>query len=210
MKVSGLLLIFLVFISCVDVENRYQMELGKLDYELQVFFPQDIDTNEFSIYFITRPNFSEYHGEIVTIYLTFYPPSFEAEKNKIIEQSLAVYGVANKCNVIPNCFQNRMSAPSQKGKEWLYNGWLKEIDTCSTSRYPIPNFMGAGNDGYEHKFGLSEDYKLFVMQCEEGQILPEKFYGDTIIMPDKWKRGYSNGVAISDLRQEMIWWFIAW
>jgi len=81
----------------------------------------------------------------------------------------------------------------------------KSIPTAS----PIPYFDIDEFSG-ENWSGLSNDFKLYILGAESGTFINEKYLEECECLPDKWKHGYSKGIAISEERWVAIYWIVVW
>ena len=54
-------------------------------------------------------------------------------------------------------------------------------------------------------------FKLHVIDAQPGIYLPEeKLYDSSNCLPEKWRHGYSRGVALCDKTRQAIFWIIIW
>lgn len=207
---ESMLIILLIILRCAEHKSRFEKAMESIDPLFQSFFPKEIGTDYFSLTKYINPHTLSQSGEIVTIYLTFQSQSFEAFVNDIEIKSKANYYYLDTCNIIPYIFQKSTIFSSEYGQEWLYDEWVNKINKCVPLSLPIPNFIGAGPDKYKRKNGLPDDFIIHVLDAKPGMHFPEKYYADELTMPDPWKRGYSNGVAISEKRKELIFFLVIW
>ncbi len=79
-----------------------------------------------------------------------------------------------------------------------------------TNGIPIPNF-----DAYERDFGLNskylpEFYKIYALESKTGKYLEAKNLSSGKNLPEKWKNGYSRGIATNEKDNELIYWLCIW
>ncbi|WP_299782898.1 hypothetical protein [uncultured Formosa sp.] len=75
---------------------------------------------------------------------------------------------------------------------------------------PIPNF-----DSYERDFGLNSKYlpdydKVYVVESKQGKYLEDKNLSSGKNLPEKWKNGFSRGIATNEKENELIYWLCVW
>ncbi len=86
---------------------------------------------------------------------------------------------------------------------------LAKHNVTTASSLPVPLFE---IDEYKGKTmsGLTEDFKLYVLDAKPGKYIDEKYLQECECLPEKWKHGYSKGIALSDEKQVVIYWVIIW
>ncbi|WP_460219317.1 hypothetical protein [Psychroserpens sp. MEBiC05023] len=75
---------------------------------------------------------------------------------------------------------------------------------------PLPNF-----DSYERDFGinskyLSEYHKIYVLESKSGKYLADENLSSGKNLPEKWKNGFSRGIATNEKEYELIYWLCVW
>lgn len=75
---------------------------------------------------------------------------------------------------------------------------------------PIPNFKS-----YERDFGLNskyltENHKIYVLEYKPGKFMEKKYLTSNPNFPDKWKNGFSRGIATNEKGNELIYWLCVW
>ncbi len=166
------LLLVLIVSACIAHESDYERLMSTVPEELRRIFPTDIASNQFSLTFNTTPYLKDFTWEIVSIYVSCNPDQFQALLKEYRREALGKYSFADSCNIIPYKFQID-TYRNQKGKEWLYNKWVRELQQCPTGYYPIPNFLNVGDDEWEFRQGLSVDYDIYVLKAEPGKNFPK-------------------------------------
>lgn len=59
--------------------------------------------------------------------------------------------------------------------------------------------------------GLRDGFKLYVLDADYGFFLPRNKLSDSsVCLPEKWKHGYSRGVALNDQTKEAVYWIVVW
>lgn len=127
--------------------------------------------------------------------------------NSFKEKSIASYNAGDSCLLIVNRFAR---------KEKFYAIELSESDKqllnrdCYSNLLPIPNFWHNAFTTEDTYCRLPSDFKLFVLEAKAGKHFDRKYLTDGRFMPEKWKNGYSKGVAISKKRNVIIYWLLIW
>ncbi|MCH4897173.1 hypothetical protein E0494_10765 [Marinilabiliaceae bacterium JC040] len=86
---------------------------------------------------------------------------------------------------------------------------LAKHNITNANSLPIPLFE---IDQYKGNTmcGLSEDFKLYVLDSRSGKYIDDKYLQECGSLPEKWKHGYSKGFAMSDKKEVIIYWMIVW
>ena len=75
---------------------------------------------------------------------------------------------------------------------------------------PIPSF-----ESYERDFGLNSKYltvnhKIYVLEYKPGKFMEGKYLTSNKNLPEKWKNGFSRGLATNEKQNEVIYWLCVW
>ena len=78
------------------------------------------------------------------------------------------------------------------------------------SGIPIPSFQS-----YERDFGLNSKYltdnhNLYVLEYKPGKYMDKEYLTSKNKLPEKWKNGFSRGIAINESQRELIYWTCVW
>lgn len=86
---------------------------------------------------------------------------------------------------------------------------LAKHNITTANSLPVPLFE---IDEYKGKTmsGLTDDFKLYVLDARPGKYIDEKNLQKCECLPEKWKHGYTKGVALSDEKQVVIYWVTVW
>ncbi len=86
---------------------------------------------------------------------------------------------------------------------------LANHNVTTASSLPVPLFE---IDEYKGNTisGLTEDFKIYVLDAKPGKYIDDKYLQECDCLPEKWKHGYSKGVALSDMRNVVIYWAVVW
>ncbi|MDX9775990.1 MAG: hypothetical protein RBT40_08610 [Petrimonas sp.] len=82
--------------------------------------------------------------------------------------------------------------------------------TNNINGIPIPSF-----ESYERDFGLNSKYltdnhKIYVLEFKPGKFMKEEYLTSGKNLPEKWKNGFSRGIATNDKANELIYWLCVW
>jgi len=82
--------------------------------------------------------------------------------------------------------------------------------TKKINRIPIPSF-----ESYERDFGLNSKYltefhKIYVLESKPGDFMNKEYLTSSKNLPEKWKNGFSRGIATNEKENELIYWLCVW
>ena len=82
--------------------------------------------------------------------------------------------------------------------------------TKKVSGIPIPSF-----EFYERDFGLNnkyltENHKIYVLEVKSGEFMNKEYLTSNKDLPEKWKNGFSRGIATNLQENEVIYWLCVW
>ena len=85
----------------------------------------------------------------------------------------------------------RTSIPKEK--------YINEYKRDYGNLLPIPNFYNSPLAVKNTLSRLPENFEFYVIEAKEGLYYnPKYYYWHHFIMPEKWNRGYSKGIAVDD------------
>lgn len=211
MRIIVLALLALSFGCSSNDSISYKRTLNELiPKELHGNLPNNIGEQKFKIFFELEPETGEVLSNLTTIYLSYSFDNMDSLLTDVKKESIGTYKFQEECNLTLYRFQEGTINTGIKGSEWLYDEWVDSLDNCQEKRYPIPNFVNAGEGEFEYKRGISKDYTLYVTEAKQGKHFDDKYYAEEIIMPKGWERGYSQGYAINEKQKKVIYWFVIW
>lgn len=80
----------------------------------------------------------------------------------------------------------------------------------NTLGIPIPSFKSFERDFELNSKYLPEYYKLYVTEYKSGKYLEEEFLTSGNNLPQKWRNGFSRGLATNEKNLELIYWLCVW
>lgn len=122
--------------------------------------------------------------------------------------ALAKYHANDTCNLVVNQYTNKDNWHQQNKAPKGYKNYLER--ECYSDKYPIPNFWRNKFATESNTCKLPDDFEVYVLQAEQGVNFDKRYLTRGIYMPERWKHGYSKGVAISTKRNIIIYWFVVW
>lgn len=217
MKLSIFIIFVTILVGCnsnnnKSIENKISSDLNAKYRNAKLFFGKDF-VNHFPEK-ITKDNitfsegFSPEFGNLELILIDkIVNSNLISLINEFKEKSIAIYDASDSCLLIVNRFATRNN---------YYNIELSDEDKlrvnsdCYSKNYPVPNFWHNDFTTEATQCKLPSDFNLYVIESKAGKYFDEKKLTDGRFMPEKWKNGYSKGVAISEERNVIIYWLVIW
>lgn len=113
---------------------------------------------------------------------------------------LLVFSYSDEIEIVGEIYRDQESPERQA---------LATHNVSKASSLPVPLFEIDQYKGNTMS-GLTEDFKLFVLDAQPGKYIDDKYLQECECIPKQWKHGYSKGVAFSDEKQVVIYWVIVW
>ena len=97
----------------------------------------------------------------------------------------------------------------------LEKPYIKELaqhNLTLGNKLPVPWFTNKDHYNGENVLDYYDpSFKLHVIDAQPGIYLPEeKLYDSSKCLPEKWRHGYSRGVALCDKTRQAVFWIIIW
>jgi len=195
-------------------ENDYKFKLSLFDSKLTNYFPKLLPegVRTISATYLNE-TLGKYCFGVKYIFLAAYYPKeeFQANKQKFDLISKAVYNPTDTTLLLVFSYADKTEI---EGKIY-YNGekperqLLAKKNVTTATSLPIPLFEPDIYKGIA-PYGLSEDFKMYVFDAKPGKFIKEEYLQECDCLPEKWKHGYSKGVALSEKQQIVIYWTIVW
>ena len=186
-----------------EMNKKYNYAISFFGKPMTDHFPKKIESIDCSF----TDSYSSELGNLELVLLCREEKDYLNYLIKEYEKSaIAEYKASDTCLLVVNRFVNSdrhyKIYPTQNELQLL------EKD-CYSNQNPIPNFWHNifTSDSTECK--LSEDFSIYVIEAKKGKYF-EEYLSDAWFMPEKWKHGYSKGVAISEENSAVIYWLIIW
>lgn len=129
-------------------------------------------------------------------------------KSDLLNRNNPFYNANDSCLLIINRFETMETSENLE--------IVTSIDTskvnkqCYEDLQPIPNFIDVENPVKNSDIKLNSSFAIFVIDSKSGNHFSEYNLLPSPQMPEKWKNGYSKGIAISEKERTVIYWGIAW
>lgn len=187
-----------------ELNKKYNTSLNFFGKAMVDHFPKKIKNEKSSF----TDSFSPELGNLELVLLdsveTDNLPEIVKEYN---DKAVTKYYASDTCLLIVNRFvsQNNHYKVVPSGKD------LKLIDLeCYKGKLPIPNFWHNDYTTDDTECKLPKDFSLYVLETKAGKFVVDSLLTDGRFMPERWKNGYSKGVAISEKRRVIIYWLVIW
>ncbi len=133
-------------------------------------------------------------------YLSYYQKLSKARYSPNDTNLLLVFPYANVMKINGRIFRNQEPPERQA---------LAKHNVTMANSFPVPLFE---IDQYKGNTfcGLPEDFNLYVLDAKPGKYIDDKDLQECDCLPEKWKHGYSKGVAMGNNKQVVIYWLIVW
>lgn len=209
-KTSLLILcVFLFQFGCKGQNNDRFEDIGyikskeKFDEKFTSHFPKKLDSDSSTIVSKRAP-------EINKVGITLY--EYEVDKTKIdsimgglLNKHIAVYEYSDTCLLVVNRFETI----DPFDYEAILDSSLLYMP-CYDKKYPVPNFIEYPEANLHSGFKLDNSFVIYVLEAKPGNHFPRYKMNVFKQMPNKWKNGYSKGVAISKAKKTVIYWSVMW
>lgn len=202
---------FYFLINCSSDNNYTNVIHRDIPKEFWNYLPENLIESDFEFYVDKTPYYDNFVAYPITIYLTYNSDNSDSLVLLLKSNSIGKYNFSDECNIVLYRFQNGASKTSSHGKEWLYNDWLEKLDkNCNDERIPIPNFIDVGEELFKNKYGISDEFDIYPIEANSGKYFSEECYSKELMLPQKWRRGYSRGYAVNSKSGKVIYWLTIW
>lgn len=208
------MLLLVVFISACgqnsnksNFEKNYKEYKQKFNEKLTDHFPDVIHSSE-HLGFSYQTNYKKNN-----IGLLLYEYGVDVSIIRSLEKSLKNIAISkstslDSCLLIVNRFEtietlNDLEIPKILDSEVIDKN-------CYKDKYPIPNFVDYEEYNSRRALRLDDGFDLYVLEAKPNMIYGPKDLGPSPQMPEKWKNGYSKGIAINKQKRIIIYWGIVW
>lgn len=223
MKKSLIILPFVISVftaSCQNVEtekkiqNRYQVSFETLKPVMVDHFPEQLPDSSIFLTTFPKKDHTKMFGfapDMVILCKTYSQSQYQERKhhfqglsNNIYTSDdsslLLIFSYADVIEIDGMTYSNQESPQRQE---------LAKHNVNMASSLPVPIF---NIDEYKSntRSGLPLDFKIHVLTAKPGKFIDEKYLEECECLPDKWKHGYSKGVAMSDEKNTVIYYLFIW
>jgi hypothetical protein len=210
-QIDLLLIMLSILIGCknehrlIETNQIYREQISQFEPEFVNHFPKKIEEHPMTIWSDT--NAISDHVRIM-LQIQFSKPQFDSLNNEFDAHSLARYNAGDSCLLIVNRFTQRENWHLKSKHKYVDNSKIER--DCYKTKLPIPNFWDNPYLTYDTDTRLPDDFDIYVFESKSGEFWDKKHRTSGKYIPEKWKNGYSKGIAISKKRKKLIYWFILW
>ena len=196
MKKYTNLILLIIFCSCVNNQNKLEKQFLENYANGIVAFPTDLTDH--------------------------FPNELKAEKKLSVSYPSGVYAIEMASMVFShqvdssefNKVKNKLELNNFQSYKPTDSIFIIVGDTLDYSDkrngIPLPNF-----DSYERDFGMNSKYlpeyhKIYVLESKSGEYLADENLSSGKNLPEKWKNGFSRGIATNEKENELVYWLCVW
>jgi hypothetical protein len=186
-----------------EMTKKYDHAISFFGKPMTNHFPKRIESKDCSF----TDSYSSELGNLELVLQCSAENKYLSDLLKEYEKSaVAKYKATDSCLLVVNRFVN--NDRHYKIKPTQNELRVVEKD-CYSNQYPIPNFWHNHFTIDSTECKLSEDFNIYVIEAKKGKYF-EQYLSVAWFMPEKWRHGYSKGVAISEENNSIIYWLIIW
>ena len=199
-----------------NLDNEYSQRLKLFDAHLISHFPDKIpDSSLFSL-LADNPRGEELMkycfglGEMI-LSVNYSKEKYQEIKLKFAAQSDTVVNTTDSSLILVFSYCDSLEIEGRifDSHESPESRSLAKHNQSLSQGLPVPHFETEEYGG-KTLCGLAPDFNLYLIKTKLGKYLEDKYLQDCGCMPTQWKHGYSKGVALSDMRNVVIYWAIVW
>lgn len=177
----------------IENQNRkYSANLSKFDTSLTQHFPESLDTTNLQVlsgsFVGVNMNYLEITNKI----------SDKTISQKFANSSIDAYAGDDTCILAFYHFDSWKEYPETK------------FEQCLIDRYLIPDFRGNKYRDLGTESRLPNDFMIYVLDSQSDNNMPDSLILGNDDLLEKWGKGFSRGVAISEEKMVIIYWVITW
>lgn len=202
--------------SCISnyFEQSYRQQLSLWEDSLVSHFPDKFGEGKSLYPILTNPPEENSFYYTSFFYMNEYQPEDYAQLHaRVDSMTKKVYGMEEPSLRLFIYLDSLEVADSKLPiKENPYVKELAARNFTLEDELPVPWFSGSSfYNGVDILDWYDPNFKLYVIDARPGVYLPEgKLYDSSGCLPEKWRHGYSRGVALNDKTREAIFWIVAW
>ena len=197
-----------------QIQQDYKKSIRFFGNDLVSHFPAELcDSSGYQTNVLKKYNLAKLcFATSETVLWKDYSPSQYLELSSHFDSlSKHIYSVndSSLMLVFSYCDVVELEGEIYKDQELPERQKLAQHNVTTATSLPVPLFE---IDEYKGNtmFGLTDDFKLYVLDAQSGKYIDEKHLQECDCLPEKWKHGYSKGVALSDEKQAVVYWITVW
>lgn len=196
------------------MQKDYKQSIQFFGNDLAGHFPDELpDSCSFGATVPKKDNLKMLGFEVdgMLLWKTYSSSQYKALVSKFINLSNTAYE-ANDSSlllVFSYCDEIKIEGDIYRDQELPERQALAKHNVTKASSLPVPLFE---IDEYKGNTisGLPEDFELYILDASPSKYIDDKYLQECNCLPEKWKHGYSKGVALSDKKQVVIYWVTVW
>ena len=217
MKTPFVIIIGICLGACTSpyLKYYYKQQLSVYEDSLVRHFPQKINADIVGTYILgpTPVEKNSFHYHALLLAKIYKEKDYNALHFQIDSITKKVYEITDTNLLV---FKYTDSVGCEGSKYLLIEKpFMKELakqNLALGDRLPVPWFTNKDHyNGEDILDYYDPSFKLHVIDAQPGIYLPEeKLYDSSKCMPEKWRHGFSRGVALCDKTRQAIFWIIIW
>jgi hypothetical protein len=208
---KNLVILFSALFFLISCDRNYNIEnylnfKSTFDKKLIDQFPDKLICSSYGMYSHTN---TEKNDVGFFLYQKFKETkTIDSLINSYENTAIKKYTSKDKCLLIVNRFETKETHENIEP--------LKISDSsrlyleCEKELFPIPNFIVYNKSNANNYLKLDDSFTIYVLESKAGNNFNKFNLKPFLQMPEKWRNGYSKGIAISKQNMEVIYWSIVW
>ena len=175
-----------------NLNRSYTADLLKYDTLLTQHFPKSLDTTNIQVLKV-------FTNEVDIDYLEVTNRIYDKWIfQKYSSNCIGSYAGDDPCVLAFHKFDSWKEYPESK------------FNPCLKDKYPIPDFRGNKYRDLGTVSRLPKDFMIYILDSQSDNNMPDSLIVGYYDLLDKWEKGFSRGVAISEEKMVIIYWVITW
>lgn len=195
-----------------QIQDRYKQSVQFFESDLVSHFPVEFPDSCWYVTTVPKTDTLEMAGfGVDKLFMTYSLSQYKAIASDFRALPNTIYS-ANDSSLLlifDYCDVVEIEGSTYKNQEPPERQALAKHNVTTANSLPVPLFEIDEYKGNTMS-GLTEDFKIYVLDAQPGKYIDDKYLQECECLPEKWKHGYSKGVALSDEKQVVIYWVIVW
>ncbi len=217
-KVLVAILLLVVPFGCGSkiINSDYEKSVSFFPNELISHFPKDITGIEYGV---SSNVIDEYEGKsygfganTLMLYEYFNKDEYISETKKLRDVIIKSYNTLDSTLLLlfPYTIEAEIDGKIYTFEETSEKNNQVKRNIEEAISLPIPVFDFEQFRGTEF-CGLNNKFSINVIEAKSGKYIDEKYLSNSkYVLPEKWRHGYTRGVAFNDTDNIIIYWISIW
>ena len=195
-----------------QIQERYKQSVKFFEGDLVSHFPAELPDSCWYSTTVPKTDTLEMAGfGVDELFLTYSLSQYKAIASQFKDLSNNIYSATDSSLLLifSYCDVVELEGDMYRDQEPPERQALAKHNVSKASSLPVPLFEIDEYKGNTMS-GLTDDFKLYVLEAKPGKYIDDKYLQECECLPDKWKHGYSKGVALSDEKKAVIYWIAVW